>query len=382
MPTSDDSQAPDDTRPRFHFTSSRGWINDPYGVTWHDGRYHLFFQHVPDHVAWRADQHWGHATSPDLVAWREEPVALAPGDGDGGLWSGCVVTPAEGQPRLFYSTVDVAAPSISRVRDATPRDDSWLAWDKGHVVVTAPDDLDLVEFRDPFVLRDGDGWRMVVGGGTAAGVGLAMSWTSPDLATWAYAGVLASRPGDEHDGTWTGTVWECPQLFPLGDAWVLVISVWSAGETRYVAAGVGDLVDGRFTARTWQRLTYGPGHYAASAFVDADGRRCLIHWLRDVIDAHGQWAGAHSVPHVLTLVNGRVVLEPHPAVAALAEPMTAGTIRSVGDVDLVLSGRELSVRLPTGAVAMPVDGAVRVLVDGPVVEVFAGSTVAGFAVTG
>ncbi|MCB0905971.1 MAG: glycoside hydrolase family 32 protein [Nocardioidaceae bacterium] len=379
MPTSDDPQAPDNTRPRFHFTSGRGWINDPYGVTWHGGRYHLFFQHVPDHVEWRADQHWGHAVSPDLVTWTEEPVALAPGDGDGGLWSGCVVTSAEGEGRLFYSTVDVAAPSISRVRDATPRDPSWRTWDKGDVVVTAPD-LDLVEFRDPFVLRDGDDWRMVVGGGTAAGVGLAMSWTSADLVTWTYDGVLASRPGDEQDDAWTGTVWECPQLFPLGDAWVLVISVWSAGETHYVAAGVGDLVAGRFTAHAWQRLTYGTGHYAASAFVDADGRRCLIHWLRDVTDAHGQWAGAHSVPHVLTLVDGRVVVEPHPAVAALAEPMEPGEIRTVGDVDLILSGGELSVRVLSEPFSMPVDGPVSVLVDGPVVEVFGGSTVAGFTI--
>lgn len=380
MPTTDDRDPLITDRPRVHFTSRRGWINDPYGVTWRDGRYHLFFQHVPDHVEWRADQHWGHATSPDLVRWGEEPVALAPGDGDGGLWSGCVIRPTDGDGRLFYSTVDVAAPSLSRVREARPRDADWRSWSKGAVVVVPPDDLDLVEFRDPFVLRDGDGWRMVVGGGTAEGVGLALTWTSADLEAWTYDGVLASRSGDEREPIWTGTVWECPQLFPLGDAWVLVVSVWSAGETHFVAAAVGDLQDGRFTPRTWQRLTHGSSHYAASAFVDADGRQCLIHWLRDVVDVEGQWAGAHSVPHVLTLVGGRVVVAPHPAVADLVEPLAPGDSRRIGDADLALADGVLEVHRPAGAFAMPVDGPVGVLVDGPIVEVFAGSAVGGFTV--
>ena len=66
------------TRPTCHFTPASGWVNDPYGVTWRDGRYHLFFQHVPGAAAWDVAQHWGHAVSDDLVTWRELPVVLSP----------------------------------------------------------------------------------------------------------------------------------------------------------------------------------------------------------------------------------------------------------------------------------------------------------------
>lgn len=330
------------SRPALHFAPARGWINDPYGVTWRDGRYHLFFQHVPGATAWAVDQHWGHAVSDDLVTWTELPVVLSPDESDGGIWSGSVVDAHGG--RLFYTSVAADAPELGRIRAARPTDDTWATWAKQDgTVVDIPDDLDLVHVRDPFVLHDGTAWRMVVGAGQRDGTGLALSWTSDDLDTWTYRGVLASRHDTERDPVWTGTVWECPQLLRVDDAWVLVVSVWAAGETKYVAAAVGDLVDHRFEGRSWQRLAHG-AHYAASAFRDADDRPCLIHWLRGAADLETGWAGAHSVPHVLRLDGDRVVADPHPAVA-----------------DHVLR-----------------DGDRQVLVDGPVVEVFGPDGVAGY----
>ncbi|MGA9748248.1 MAG: glycoside hydrolase family 32 protein [Nocardioides sp.] len=328
--------------PDLHFTPRSGWINDPYGVTWRDGQYHLFFQHVPGSTVWAVGQHWGHATSPDLVRWTEQPLALSPDDTDGGVWSGCVVDVDGG--RIFYTSVAVDAPAIGTVRLATPTDATWSGWDKqdGPVVV-APADLELVEFRDPYVVHDGGEWRMVVGAGLADGTAAALTWTSPDLDVWTYGGVLASRHRDETDPVWTGSVWECPQLLRLEGAWVLVVSVWADGETLYEAAAVGALVDGRFEARSWQRLTWG-AHYAGSAFTDAEGRTCLVHWLRGVEDVVAGWAGAHSVAHALRLDGDRVVVEPHPAVA-----------------DQVLRAEDQ-----------------QVLVDGHVVEVFGPGGVAGY----
>ena len=75
------------TRPALHFTCRDGWINDPLGLTWHDGQYHLFFQYVPQAQGWAPQCHWGHCTSPTLTGWQEQDVALAPGDGDDGVWS-------------------------------------------------------------------------------------------------------------------------------------------------------------------------------------------------------------------------------------------------------------------------------------------------------
>jgi beta-fructofuranosidase len=332
-------------RPALHFSPAAGWVNDPYGVTWRDGRYHLFFQHVPGAVAWDVAQHWGHAVSDDLVHWTEQPVVLEPDDADGGIWSGSVVDADGG--RIFYTSVAAEAPELGTVRQARPTDETWTTWKKvDGPVVTLPDDLDVVQVRDPFVLHDGVSWRMVVGAGLRDGTGAALTWTSDGLEQWSYGGVLASRRDIDRDPVWTGTVWECPQLLRVDDAWVLVVSVWAAGETRYVACAVGDLVDGRFETRSWQRLTRG-AHYAASAFTDADGRPCLLHWLRGVADLDEGWAGAHSVPHVLRLDGDRVVAEPHPAVAA-------HVVR---------------------------DGDRQVLVDGPVVEVFGPDGVAGYVLT-
>ncbi len=332
---------PPTSRPRLHFTPRQGWINDPYGVTWREGKYHLFFQHVPGAATWVVGQHWGHAVSADLVHWTEQPVALSPDETDGGIWSGSVVDADGG--RIFYTAVDAQTPALGTVRVARPVDTTWSVWEKqvGRVVV-APEDLEVVQFRDPFVLHDGTGWRMLVGAGLADGTGAALTWTSPDLETWSYGGVLASRHG-EAAGVWTGTTWECPQLVRLDDAWVLVVSVWADGETAHEVCAVGDLVDGRFEARSWQRLTHG-AHYAGSAFTDAEGRSCLVHWLRDVASPTGGWAGAHSVVHVLRLEGDRVVLEPHPAVA--------DQVSTIGDL--------------------------QVLVDGPVVEVFGPDGVAGY----
>jgi beta-fructofuranosidase len=366
-------------RPDLHFTPERGWINDPHGVTWHDGRYHAFFQHVPGQTAWRPQIHWGHAVSHDLVHWAERPVVLSPGDGDHGVWSGCVVTTEAEAARLFYTAVRADAPGLGAVRVARPDDAGWEVWHKGGTVVVPPTDLDLAEFRDPVVLHDGTAWRMVVGGGTSGGTGVALSWTSPDLESWTYDGILASRPGSERDPVWTGTAWECVQLFPLDGRWVLLVSVWDKDVTQYEACAVGDLEGGRFHAGAWQRLTYGPAHYAGSVFTDEAGRRCLIHWLRGVADPEGRWAGAHSVPHVLRLEGDRVVLDPHPHVAAACQLLEPGSRRTFGDAVITLGPDHLTAEIGNDSFTMPCsDGSVRILVDGPIVEVFTPHGVAGF----
>lgn len=380
MPGAPASDDPDDGRPTLHFTATRGWINDPHGLTWHGGRYHLFFQHVPTAARWSLAIHWGHAVSDDLAHWTERPVALSPDDEDDGVWSGCVVEPADGTARLFYTSVRAERLGLGAVRVAYPADDGWDTWHKGDAVVVAPDDLDLVEFRDPFVCRDGGIWRLVVGGGTGDGTAVTVSWVSVDLEGWSYDGVLASRATSETEPVWTGSAWECPQLFRVDDRWVLLVSVWDRGQTHDEVYAVGDLVDGRFVAGPWRRLSHGPAHYAASAFTDAEGRPCLLHWLRGVSDPRGRWAGAHSVPHLLHLEGDRLVVEPHPAVAEAAEVLRPGTTRSFAGLDVRLDDAlTLTVHHLDRTWTMSAAGAdVRLLGDGSVVEIFGAFGVAGF----
>lgn len=400
-----------DSRPLLHLTPARGWVNDPLGLTWHDGRYHLFFQHVPDSTDWQVRCHWGHATSADLVHWTEHEPILAPGDGDDGVWSGSIAVPADGGPAaLFYTSVtESEGLGIGRVRVAHPVDASWDGWVKGPVVAELPSDVDRADveaYRDPWVVRQGDAWWMVVGGGLRdpeGGTATAWVYRSSDLDRWEYHGLLTTRHTTQTDGEWTGPAWECPQLFPLGDRWVLTLSVWEPDHPHHAVWAVGDFADGRFTAERWGRLTYGPAYYAGSAFADRDGRRGLVHWMRGV--AGKGWAGAQSVPHLLRLVDGAVVCAPHPglevarsgaaevdatapghvpgrAADVVWRPGGAGTLRVVGVADLRVDGPVLEVVVGDGRWTMPCpgEGEIRVVIDGPTLEVFTEGGVLGAAV--
>jgi beta-fructofuranosidase len=293
------------------FHRERGWLNDPHGITYRpdEGRYHLFFQLVADSTVWQPQLSWGHAVSTDLEHWTELAPALAPDADDAGCWSGCLVDEPGAAPRIFYTAVsgtDAAAHQLGRIRSAVPLDDAWLGWRKEDGGLDAPPGL--TAFRDPFVLREERGWRMVVGAGEPGGVAAAVSFVSADLGRWTYDGVLARRPSSERDGVWTGTVWECPQLVEVDGVWALVVSVGAADETHHVAYAFGTRNGGRFTAGTWRRLTSG-APYAASAFRDAAGRPALMCWLRGVDDPEGQWAGTISVPYRLVRVGEELVLD-------------------------------------------------------------------------
>ena len=95
------------TRPALHFTAKTGWINDPLGLTYHEGRYHLFFQYVPGQTEWAPGCYWGHAVSEDLLTWTECEPVLEPDNGDGGCWSGSLVVNDEGEATIFYTSVQL-----------------------------------------------------------------------------------------------------------------------------------------------------------------------------------------------------------------------------------------------------------------------------------
>jgi beta-fructofuranosidase len=178
----------------------------------------------------------------------------------------------------------------------------------------------------------------------------------------------------------------------------------------YEAYAIGDLVNGVFFAESWGRLSYGPSYYAGSAFADKYGDRGLILWMRDVDDEAGAWSSAHSLPHRLTLEGDRVVAAPPPDVAAARTGQAATTRAGVVEVSwvtdlewrldtpgsaatLVVSGdggdqfrvevhdTELTAVVGDASWSMPlVDTAVRLVIDGPVVEIFTTGGVMGFPI--
>jgi len=391
----------DETRPIVHFTPGSGWMNDPLALTWRDGVYHVFFQYVPDRTTWAPDCRWGHATSTDLLEWTEHPPALEPGDGDDGIWSGSLVIDPQIGPVIFYTAVSVPDFSLGRIRTARPMDDDWTTWEKGDVVVEAPRD-DLIAFRDPYVFRDGDQWRMFVGTAVQGGLAAASSYSSTDLETWHHDGFAGSRSSSITEPVWTGSLWECPQLFEIDGRHVLVTSVWDADVLHYVAYGVGRYADGRFEAESWHRLTYGNGYYAPSFFRDEAGRPCLIFWIRGVLDRSTGRASALSVPHLLTLDDdGALRLQPHPNLGARASteptPDALGSDRawevswsarpgdrlSVGDGHGALSLQRtddgLSAQLGDETIELTTDATtITLVIDRQVVEIFAGASAAAF----
>ena len=375
-------------RPILHFTARSGWINDPHGITYRDGRYHVFFQYVPDRTSWAPNCHWGHATGPDLLSLTEHSVAIAPGDGDDGIWTGGLVEDGD-DTVIFYTSTTIPDFGIGRIRSAYPVDGEWREWRKGEVAVEAPSDLDLIAFRDPFVRREGSGWRMFVGAAHRDGTAMALSWTSSDLRSWAHDGVVLSRSTSERDPVWMGALWECPQFAAVDGVDVMVSSVWDADVLHYAGYATGGLREGRFDASGWGRLTYGDGYYAPSLFFDAAGHPCLTFWIRGIVDEHAGWAGAHSVPFRLSAADGALIATPHPDVAAhRGERAVDGRVAGLAaDVEWDAPIGELTVtcgadrllhvaRTPEAAVVtigddqwtVPASGLLRIIIDGPVLE--------------
>ena len=399
-------------RPAFHVTAPSGWINDPLGVTWHQtpdgGRYELFVQYNPGGTRWVPACRWGQLTAPDLVRWSWVGTALAPAPGEDGCWSGAVVTADDGAPVIVYTSVLAGALDTGRIALAHG-DPGWRRWTPdpaGPVLPGPPAEPAMTHFRDPFVWRAGDGWRMVVGGGLADGRAAAVQYSSPDLRSWRLDGVLAARAAAEREPLATGSVWECVQLFPLDGSWVLLVSAWEHGSPQRVVCAVGDYDGRRFTPRSWQPFTATDAVYATTTFPDADGRRCAISWIREPGPAGAPWAGELTLPVVLSLTGDRVALAPHPDVDTLRGAVLADT--GVGPGEPVVLGPfppQLDAQLDTGGTArltltdddgelleLRIDGAtvtavrpdrapqplgggaspVRLLLDGGIAEVFAG----------
>jgi beta-fructofuranosidase len=383
-------------RPSLHFTAARGWINDPHGISVRKGRYHLFYQSAPGSLRWIPQVSWGHATSDDLVTWTQQQSALVPDEDDSGCWSGSVcVEPGDADPALYYTSVTMRDVDRGVVRIARMVDDDWTAWRKGAVVVSPPREPPVHAFRDPYVYWDTDCWRMLVGAGYTDGRPVVLGYRSVDQESWTYEGPALEGPDP---AAWRArhAVWECPQLIQVGGRHVLFVSLAADGTTRNVSAAVVDHQRGSLHVDHWSQLTHGPGHYAASAFVDADGNPCVMFWIRGVGDARAGWAGALSIPYRLSLAADRLVLTPHPVLAALSTgpghalgltwrpdlrksshlSLSADDGRPV--LDLLADSRTLLIETPSAAVTAPMTGtSIEVLFDGCLVEIASSGTVVG-----
>ncbi len=242
------------------------------------------------------------------MRWEHRPLALAPTPGGpdaGGCWSGTAVD-AGGQPMFFYTGVFPQTVCAALGSDDL---DTWAKLPANPLIAAPPPGFggQTGDFRDPFVWRAGETWWMVIGSRVEGSGGAVLVYRSADLLAWEYAGPLLVGDATPAAPLWTGTVWECPNLFPLNGRHVLVVSFQNhdSGELLYAGYTVGDFADGRFTGGPFRPLEYGDTLYAPQVTIDESGRAVLIGWLREGRDSHAQraagWSGVMSLPRLLSL---------------------------------------------------------------------------------
>lgn len=297
-------------RPTFHFSPGKGWMNDPNGLYYKDGVYHLFFQYYPDGNKW-GPMHWGHAISKDLVKWEEQPIALYPDD-LGYIFSGSAVVDkkntsgfgnAGNNPVVAIYTyhnpnrekdgkIDIESQGIAYSLDNSK---TWIKYDANPVLKNPG----IRDFRDPKVFWDTkrQQWIMVL-----AAQDRTHFYASKNLKDWTFQSEFGKDLGGH------GGVWECPDLFPLKiegsneEKWVLVVNINPGGPNNGSAGQyfVGDFdgktfkVDELFSKQlqtekaAW--LDWGKDNYASVSFDNIpQDKRIIIGWMSN-------WEYAQEVP--------------------------------------------------------------------------------------
>ncbi|HVU90037.1 MAG TPA: glycoside hydrolase family 32 protein [Pirellulales bacterium] len=254
-------------RPQFHFTSRRGWLNDPNGLVYVAGKWHLFYQHNPYGWHW-GNMHWGHAVSDDLIAWHELPLALTPHRYGDWCFSGSAVVDAENTSGFKKGDGDLlvlAYTSTGRGECIAYSNDEGLTWTEfeGNPVVRH-------QGRDPRLLghAPSNRWVMAVYDETDGKRWIAF-YTSADLKVWEFASRIEG-------------FFECPDLFEIASDDDESLSRWvlHAADGKYVLGKF----DGRvFTPETEKQQLWHGNFYAAQTYSNApDGRRVQIGWAQGI----------------------------------------------------------------------------------------------------
>ncbi len=290
-------------RPQFHYSTHNAWANDPNGLVYYKGEYHLFYQTVLDSRR-IGPEHWGHAVSPDLVHWTELPLALYP-DHLGPIWSGSAVIDDQNTSGLVPGGGLVAIFSFmdqsQGIAYSGDQGRTWTKYEGNPVIPVGGKD-----FRDPKVFwhSETNRWVLVLAAGRAIKI-----LASTNLINW-------TQVGEFKDPHVPGAVFECPDLFSMQvegqTKWILTLSIWGAGPAD--AHGsiylVGHFDGANFINETYEPLwlDYGPDNYAAISFNNAPNEsRILLGWMGNwtygTNNPTSPWRGAMTIPRQLALTR-------------------------------------------------------------------------------
>lgn len=313
------------TRETYHFSPWKNWINDPNGLCWYQGYYHMFYQFNPHEQQW-SNMYWGHAVSRDLMHWTHLPVVLAPQEEilenqekvKGGAFSGCAV--ATDDEVLFYLTrhrgpLQDGEETVEQQWMMQSRD--MIRFSEETCVIGQPPQEASFDFRDPKVVRIKDRWYMVLGS-AIAGQGAILLYESTDKKRWEYVGPLV-REGKEKI-----RCFECPDFMEL-DGKYMVIGAWmehydECGRYQMSRYYTGTFKDGEFAVENDGWFDFGSNCYAMQSF-EHQGRRISIGWISDFYEEHvpcenGAY-GSMTIPRELHIRDGKLYMTPVQEIRAL-----------------------------------------------------------------
>lgn len=305
--------------PIFHLAPPAGWMNDPNGLIYFNGRYHAFFQHHPA-SAYQGPMHWGHATSTDMLHWQHEPIALAPGDkyDRDGCFSGSAVDD-DGVLSLIYTghicLDDRGNDSIIREVQCLATSHNGIHFEKQGCVLTPPEGI--MHFRDPKVWHEDGSWWMVIGARDASDNGQVLLYRGTSLRDWHLEHVLA------HSAAGKSYMWECPDFFRCGNFHWLMFSPQGMPPSGY---RFRNLFQSGVLAGSWkpgsvfalkggfEELDYGHDFYAPQSMLAEDGRRIIMAWMNmwdsPVPTRSEAWAGCLTLPREVFERDGRLCQRP------------------------------------------------------------------------
>lgn len=314
-PAAAESYMAEQHRPQLHFSPPAKWMNDPNGMVYANGSYHLFYQYYPLDTVW-GPMHWGHATSTDLLHWEHKPVALYP-DKLGYIFSGSAVVDhantsgfgKAGKAPLVAIFTHHDAEAAKRKRNDFENQslayslDDGKTWTKysGNPVLKNPG---IRDFRDPKVFWHAPLKRWIMALASSDRIAF---FSSPDLKEWKKESEFGEKLGAH------GGVWECPDLFPLSldgkTYWVLLVSINPGGPSGGSATQyfIGDFDGTTFTPRSTETrwIDHGTDNYAGVTWSNTGERKVFMGWMSNwdygkLVPTQG-WRSAMTMPRDLSL---------------------------------------------------------------------------------
>lgn len=324
-------------RPSFHLSPWVGWMNDPNGFSWYQGKCHLFYQYNPYHSKWDT-MHWGHAVTTDFLHWDYLPAALAPDEiyDQNGCFSGSAIETDAGKHLLIYTGVRLeTTKSGKRVEVQTQNlaigDGVDYEKYEGNPVLDerdVPSGGSRIDFRDPKIWRGRDGlYYCVIGNRPEDGSGQILLYRSEDAFRWEFWKTLVENKNR------FGKMWECPDFFELDGKWVLLTSPqdmlpfefeYHNGNGTLCLIGDFDETSGSYTEQSNQAIDYGIDFYAPQTILTPDGRRIMIGWMQNwdacaIREPEAPWATQMSLPRELSVRDGRLYQKPVREIEALRQ---------------------------------------------------------------